>query len=120
PRAPADAGQETCVMESSSIRSNAHAAGEASAITKDGGGPREAGESAVSRLLVAGNDTDAERGLYTLHPLFPREAGAREARDIAYLILFRRRPDGQVELCPQRFEAKDIPSWADVVRRWGG
>jgi hypothetical protein len=115
-------------MKSSTSRSNVCVAGGASAITEEGDGPREAPRAGrckeasvtASPPSVAGNETDTERGLYTPHPLFPREAGACEAREIAYLIFLRRPQNSQVELCPQRFEAKDITSWDDVVRRWGG
>jgi hypothetical protein len=111
-------------MNASRTRSNGCTAVEASAITTDGDRAREArreeGAFGASPPSAAANGTSAEQKVYPPHPLFPLEPGERETRDIAFLIFWRRRADGQQEFCPERYEAREFASWDDVVRRWGG
>ena len=54
------------------------------------------------------------------HPLFPGEPNPSvEAGEVVYVTFGRRGWDGHADNCPDDYEAEDIRSWADVVRRWG-
>ncbi len=61
------------------------------------------------------------RRAYEPHPLFPREDGSPEDRDIRY-VTFRRRRTGDrlVQNYPEDIPARDVQSWAQVVAWWGG
>ena len=55
------------------------------------------------------------------HPLFPRDDGSLEDRDIQY-VTFRRRRTGDrlVQTYPEDLPAHEVRSWVQVVAWWGG
>jgi hypothetical protein len=57
---------------------------------------------------------------YEPHPLFPREDGGPENRDIHFISFSRRRSDGVIDNSPEDWRAGEINSWAQVVGPWGG
>lgn len=55
------------------------------------------------------------------HPLFPREDGSPETRDIQFVSFCRKRTgDAALQHCAEDFPARDIKSWGQVVEWWGG
>ena len=55
------------------------------------------------------------------HPLFPREDGSPEDRDIVYVTLRRRRTgDHVIQNYPEDIPAGDVHSWAQIVNWFGG
>jgi hypothetical protein len=68
-----------------------------------------------------GEDREARSGrTYPPHPLFPREDGEPETRDIRFVTFRRRRSDGKVDNCPDDIPADEVRSWAAVIGPWGG
>jgi hypothetical protein len=57
---------------------------------------------------------------YEAHPLFPREDGSPESRDIHFISFRRRRTDGRIDNCPEDIRAGEVHTWAQVVGPWGG
>ncbi len=57
---------------------------------------------------------------YEPHPLFPREDGSPECRDIRFVSFRRRRSDGKIDNSPDDIPAGEIHSWDQVVGPWGG
>ena len=57
---------------------------------------------------------------YEPHPLFPREQGGPEHRDIRFVSFLRRRSDGTIDTSPEDIPAGEIHSWHQVVGPWGG
>lgn len=66
-----------------------------------------------------GSDKTPRQG-YEPHPLFPREDGSPESRDIQFISFCRRRSDGVIDYSPEDISAGEITSWAPVVGPWGG
>lgn len=62
----------------------------------------------------------AAPGGFERHPLFPPDDDDPEDRDICYISLRRRASDGSIETLYQDLLARDILSWSDVLRAWGG
>ncbi len=54
------------------------------------------------------------------HPLFELDDGQPEHRDIVRLTFQRKNADGKLLRHPEIIPAKDVKSWADVARWWGG
>src|SRR5262249_29657775 len=59
-------------------------------------------------------------GQFALHPLFPREDGGPETRDIRYVCFLRRREGDSPKRSPDEFPADEVKSWAQVYQWWGG
>jgi hypothetical protein len=57
---------------------------------------------------------------YKPHPLFPREDGSPECRDIRFVSFRRRQSDGRIDNSPEDISAGEIYSWDQVVGPWGG
>jgi hypothetical protein len=57
---------------------------------------------------------------YVPHPLFPRDEGGPERRDIQFISFRRRRRDGKIDHSPEDIPAGEIHSWYQVVVPWGG
>src|SRR5271163_2549866 len=58
---------------------------------------------------------------YPHHPLFPRDDGMPEDRDIQYVTFRRQRSQDDAEqFCPEDIPASEVQSWAQVVSWWGG
>lgn len=63
----------------------------------------------------------AAAGLFEHHPLFPREDGSPETRDIQFVSFCRKRTGDQaMQNCPEDIPAHEVKSWAQVVEWWGG
>jgi hypothetical protein len=63
----------------------------------------------------------AAAGLLEHHPLFPREDGSPETRDIQFVSFCRKRTgDHAMQNCPEDIPAREVTSWAQVVAWWGG
>jgi hypothetical protein len=76
---------------------------------------RSEGAPEPARLVAAG------KGRFEDHPLFPRDDGTPETRDIALVSFCRKRTGDQaMQNCPEDIPARDVTSWAQVVARWGG
>ena len=60
------------------------------------------------------------RPTYTPHPLFELADGEQEYRDIQTLSFKRKGADGKLITHPEIIQARDVKSWADVARWWGG
>ena len=59
-------------------------------------------------------------GHFAGHPLFPREDGAPETRDIQFVSFLRRREGDSPKFAPDEFGADEVTSWAQVYEWWGG
>ena len=65
--------------------------------------------------------TAAALGRFEDHPLFPRDDGTPETRDIKFLSFCRKRTGDQaMQNCPEDIPAREVKSWAQVVEWWGG
>jgi hypothetical protein len=65
--------------------------------------------------------TAAAAGLFEHHPLFPRDDGSPETRDIQFVSFCRKRTGDQaMQNCPEDIPAREVKSWAQVVEWWGG
>ncbi len=63
----------------------------------------------------------AAAGYFEHHPLFPREDGSPETRDIQFVSFCRKRTGDQaMQNCPEDIPAHEVKSWAQVVEWWGG
>ena len=60
------------------------------------------------------------RPTYTPHPLFELADGEQEYRDIQTLSFKRKNSEGKLITHPEIIQARDVKSWADVARWWGG
>ena len=58
--------------------------------------------------------------VYDPHPLFALEDGQAEHRNIVLLVFKRTNAEGKLIGLPGSIPAKDVRSWADVARWWGG
>ena len=54
------------------------------------------------------------------HPLFELADGEQEYRDIQTLSFKRKNSEGKLITHPEIIQARDVKSWADVARWWGG
>ncbi len=84
----------------------------------DGGSEEtETRGSSLDPIAVA----TAAAGHFEHHPLFPREDGSPETRDIQFVSFCRKRTGDQaMQNCPEDIPARDVKSWAQVVEWWGG
>jgi len=64
--------------------------------------------------------TAKSAGHFVSHPLFPRDDGQPETRDIRYVSFQRRREGDSPKFAPEEFAADDVVSWAQVYEWWGG
>jgi hypothetical protein len=63
----------------------------------------------------------AALGRFEEHPLFPRDDGTPETRDIKFVSFCRKRTSDQaMQNCPEDIPAREVKSWAQVVEWWGG
>ena len=85
---------------------------------EDGGsGETETPGGSLDPIAVA----TAAAGLFEHHPLFPREDGLPETRDIQFVSFCRKRTGDQaMQNCPEDIPAHEVKSWAQVVEWWGG
>jgi hypothetical protein len=58
-------------------------------------------------------------GHFPSHPLFPREDGSPETRDIRYVSFLRKRDGDSPKFAPEEFPADEVKSWAQVYGWWG-
>jgi hypothetical protein len=85
----------------------------------DDGGSEETETQAgsVDPIAVA----TAAAGHFEHHPLFPRDDGSPETRDIQFVSFCRKRTGDQMrQNCPEDIPAHEVKSWAQVVEWWGG
>jgi hypothetical protein len=78
------------------------------------------GKQEVNKYLGTTRYGAEPQANYTPHPLFPREDGGPESRDIHFISFCRRRSDGAIDYSPEDRLAGEINSWVQVVGPWGG
>jgi hypothetical protein len=62
---------------------------------------------------------EAPPGARARHPLFLTDAPASVDGEVVYVTFQRRGWHGRPDRCPEDYQADEIQSWAEVVRRWG-
>ena len=87
-------------------------------LNEDGGSEEtETPRGSLDPIAVA----TAAAGHFEHHPLFPRDDGSPETRDIQFVSFCRKRlGEHGTQNCPEDIPARDVRSWAQVVEWWGG